>query len=312
MVDHGITEPVASRHHLAPTPPPGRPVSDLAREVGIKIRLAREGAGLSQDALAHALGYRAAMISAFEAGKRRLKVEDLAALCRALDRPPDYFLPFDEDLRRSEGGPVIDSAQVGVMLRAELQRLPDSLSEQVVGFLDHVEHRRPVGGAVPDLGHLQPSAAAAKVLQMCGVKEPPVMLRQVWERLSIPVAEWKFPDSLSALLARTQEGGYVIGVNQGHPWNRRRFSAAHEIGHAVLRHDAAYYLEVADPSAVGEPPDYRYFDERAANAFAAALLMDERWLRRDFRRFPHTATLADRYVVSEEAMSFRLMNLGLT
>ena len=137
------------------------------------------------------------------------------------------------------------------------------------------------------------------------------MLGPVCERLGISIIEWAFPDALSALIARTQGGGYVIGVNNSHARNRRRFSVAHEIGHAVLRHEAAYYLEIADQSAFGDPPGYRYLDERAANTFAASLLMDERWLRRDFKKVPFAVNLAKQYKVSEEAMSFRLMNLKL-
>ena len=70
-------------------------------------------------------------------------------------------------------------------------------------------------------------------------------------------------------------------------------------------------MEIADQSAFGDPPGYRYLDERAGNTFAASLLMDERWLRRDFKKVPFSVKLAKQYKVSEEAMSFRLLNLEL-
>lgn len=61
-----------------------------------------------------------------------------------------------------------------------------------------------------------------------------------------------------------------------------------------------------------EPPNYSYFDEREANAFAAALLMDERWVREDFAAgMRDVKELADRYAVSPAAMGFRLTNLSL-
>ena len=54
---------------------------------------------------------------------------------------------------------------------------------------------------------------------------------------------------------------------------------AHECGHAVLRHSADYFLEFTDLDPFGEARKPRYKDEREANAFSAALLMDRRWLR---------------------------------
>jgi Zn-dependent peptidase ImmA (M78 family) len=78
------------------------------------------------------------------------------------------------------------------------------------------------------------------------------------------------------------------------------------------RHEASHYLEYAVEDA-WEPPGYRYLDEREANSFAAALLMDARWLRADFAAgLRDVPGLAERYAVSQAAMGFRLINLGLT
>lgn len=61
-----------------------------------------------------------------------------------------------------------------------------------------------------------------------------------------------------------------------------------------------------------EPPSYSYYVEREANAFAAALLMDERRVREDFAAgMRGVGKLADRYGVSSEAMGFRLANIRL-
>ena len=133
----------------------------------------------------------------------------------------------------------------------------------------------------------------------------------VCEALGIPLYWEPFPDALSALAIEIADGSFVIGVNENHAPKRRRFSAAHECGHAVLRHEPSHYLDYAAEDA-GEPPGYRYLDEREANAFAAALLMDDRWLRRDFAgELRDVHALADRYAVSDAAMGFRLVNLGL-
>lgn len=280
----------------------------MARTLGARLRAAREDADLSQDELARLLGYRnPSMVSAFEAGRRRLKVEDLALICRVLDRSPEYFLPLNPPAEEGEVAPAL-----GIALRAQLQRLPhQALAQTVADFLDYVEAAAPQGSSLPDLEHLRPEAAAAKLLKECSSVGPPVKIEGITRHFDLPVVEWQFPDALSALIVQTDAPGYVIGVNKDHPRARRRFSIAHELGHAVLRHKNGHYLEFTDQSAFGEPPDYSYTDEREANAFAAALLMHAKWLRDDFGEWGNVTKLARRYQVSEEAMSFRLMNLGL-
>lgn len=285
--------------------PPGAEGLELGAELGARIRRAREEKGLSQTALGAMLGYKTSMVSAFESGARRLKVDDLAKLCMALDKEPEYFLRT-QAMREAHRRPV------GLTLRAKLAGLQNEpLTAAITGFLDGLEERPLPSSSVPDLHYLKPHGAARELLDRCRVKGPPVRLDEVSRTLRVPLIEWAFPDSLSALIVEVDEGDYVICVNASHSSNRKRFSTAHELGHAVLRHEAGYYLEFFDAS-LGEPPNFRYVDEREANDFAASLLMDERWLRDDWangRR--NVSELASRYRVSEEAMSFRLMNLGL-
>lgn len=277
----------------------------LAAELGARIRQARTERGLSQTDLGKALGYKPSMVSAFESGTRRLKVEDLAKLCVALDKEPEYFLRT-QAIREARRRPV------GLTLRAQIADLHhDRLSRAITTFLDEVERHPLPSGRVPDYHHLKPHGAARELLDSYGIKKPPVKLEELVEQLGIPLLPWKFPNSLSALIVEVADGDYVIGMNKDHPDNRRRFSIAHETGHAVLRHKAGYYLEFFD-TALGDPPNYHPGDEREANAFAAALLMDERWLREDWASGKRSASqLAHDYEVSAEAMSFRLMNIGL-
>jgi transcriptional regulator with XRE-family HTH domain len=297
--------PRAPRPTDAPFPATAAETSGV--EVGRRIRRAREERGLSQGALGDVLGYKASMVSAFENGTRRLKLEDLTKLCVALGKEPEYFLRT-QAVRQAQPEPP----QTGLTLRAQLADLHhQALTDAITAFLDNVDrHERPES-RVPDLHYLKPHGAARELLDRCGIRQPPVDLEDVVRSLGVPLIEWPFLNALSALIVDVGEGDYVIGVNQGHHPNRKRFSVAHELGHAVLRHPAGYYLEFFD-AEVGEPPNFRYADEREANGFAAALLMDERWLREGWAAGnKDVGKLARRYVVSEEAMSFRLMNVGL-
>lgn len=279
----------------------------LSDQIGARLRAAREAMGISQLDLGEMLGYAPTMISAFEKGRRRMKLEDLARACIALGKEPEFFLQT-ESMRRT--------AAVGMTMRAEVAALPhEELRDSLDAFLDQVgSDARAAPGAIPDLGHLRPEAAAREVLDIAGISEPPVQLEHICATLELPIY-WRddFPDALSAVVLTISDSSYAIAVNSHHSPKRRRFSIAHELGHAILRHEASYYLEYSlEDAGAGDPPGYRFTDEREANAFAAALLMDERWVRDDFvRGLRDVPSLARRYDVSEAAMGFRLTNLGL-
>jgi Zn-dependent peptidase ImmA (M78 family)/DNA-binding XRE family transcriptional regulator len=284
-----------------------RMLEGLSSEIGERLRDARKEAGLSQEQLGEVLDYAATMISAFETGRRRMKLEDLARVCIALDKEPGYFLRTAAVPRKQP------ETSVALKLRAELAELPSTdLRDSLGRFLDEIDREKPPESRVPSLAHLKPEAAARKVRDRCGVRAPQIEMEAVLEALEVPLYRRKFPDALSALVVDAGEERYAIAVNSRHHPHRRRFSIAHELGHAVLRHECDYYLDYWGEDA-WEPPDYRYFDEREANQFAAALLMDDRALRKDFANgIQDTHQLAERYGVSEAAMNFRLIYLGLT
>jgi Zn-dependent peptidase ImmA (M78 family)/DNA-binding transcriptional regulator YiaG len=274
----------------------------LSSQLGGRLRRAREEMQLSQKELGEALGYGPGMISAFENGQRRMKIEDLTRACIVLNRPPEYFL----------GEAALPASEpVGLSLRADLAALPsDELTNSMMELLDGIEADLPFGGSLVDLRELRPELAARETLRIAGVHEPPVKVADVCEALAVPIYKRPLPNSLSAAVMTLGEDTFAIGVNKGHPTRRQRFSVAHELGHAVLRHRASFYLEYAED--VWEPPDHSYEVEREANAFAAALLMDQRWVREDFASgIRDVDTLAKRYEVSSAAMGFRLSNLGL-
>lgn len=61
--------------------------------IGIRIKEAREAVGISQKALADAVGFESATaISLIEAGERKVRVEDLEKMAKALERDIKYFI----------------------------------------------------------------------------------------------------------------------------------------------------------------------------------------------------------------------------
>ncbi len=119
-----------------------------------------------------------------------------------------------------------------------------------------------------------------------------------------------FADEISGLLVK-KDNNPVIGVNCEHHPHRQRFTVAHELGHYIL-HGA----ETIHYDAGGEPLYFRSDSiynayEREANRFAAELLMPEHMVSRCIKAGACTVeTLAEIFDVSEDAMRYRLINLG--
>lgn len=101
----------------------------------------------------------------------------------------------------------------------------------------------------------------------------------------------------------------LIFVNGGEPETRRRFTIAHELGHWICQclegHTAPLYCRAED---IGVDPRGRAL-EREANVFAAELLMPETGVREEFAT--SAGGCAQAFGVSEEALRWRLYNLGL-
>jgi transcriptional regulator with XRE-family HTH domain len=68
----------------------------LYEEIGRRIFMAREEAGLSQEELASLLGLTQAALSNYELGKRRIHLVGLEGVARALNKPLGYFIDEPE------------------------------------------------------------------------------------------------------------------------------------------------------------------------------------------------------------------------
>ena len=159
---------------------------------------------------------------------------------------------------------------------------------------------------------------AEQLLVDAGLDTAPVPVEQVTAYLGIKVELAELGEECSGVLVRN-EGRAVIGVNQDHHPNRRRFSIAHEIAHFVLHKgdtyiDKGYLVNFRDR----ESGSGTKWEEMAANAFAAALLMPAKQVREAFKQQPFDLTedeglekLARKFKVSPQAMTYRLINLQL-
>jgi len=160
------------------------------------------------------------------------------------------------------------------------------------------------------------AGAARRLLSRLGIKEPPIRVRQVAEKLDIRVTDEDFPDKISGALIRS-DNGIHIAVNKNHPVTRQRFSIAHELGHYLMHPNSAAYYDQKHEIGVlfRAKPDAPVWDSREveANRFAAELLMPRRMVIAAIQRAgaAEASRLASQFDVSEEAMTYRLADIRI-
>jgi Zn-dependent peptidase ImmA (M78 family) len=125
---------------------------------------------------------------------------------------------------------------------------------------------------------------------------------------------------MSGLVYRRESGKAVIGVNSMHSITRQRFTIAHELAHLLLHTDEQLHVDERSPIGFRSALSSKAVDDKEieANQFAAELLMPYDLLLDEINELSEeTPTedairlLADTFVVSEQAMTFRLSGLGI-
>jgi Zn-dependent peptidase ImmA (M78 family) len=146
----------------------------------------------------------------------------------------------------------------------------------------------------------------------------PVDVEAVARRLGAEVVYGDLEDDMSGFLLRERDV-VTIAVNRLHHPNRQRFTIAHECGHLHLHGDQGDRLWVDkaystifyrnSSSGTGDK-----LAEIQANQFAAGLLMPEALLTEYVTQDLSDVDifgLAVRFQVSEQAMTLRLVSLGV-
>jgi Zn-dependent peptidase ImmA (M78 family) len=146
-------------------------------------------------------------------------------------------------------------------------------------------------------------AEARKLLSDRGITAPPVEVEAVARSLGLRVVLVRRGPGFDGQLLRER---MLIEVDEGKPFNRRRFTIAHEIGHFQLKHSPV--VCVTDDRTIADPKD---INERQANTFASEMLMAEPWVREHWPRLKNIQAMAVAFSVSEQAMFYRLEGLNL-
>ena len=273
-----------------------------AAGVGQRIRTVREALGWTQSDLAARLQRTQTAVSYWESGRRGLSLDDLMDVARILGVPSAELLP-DKPAPRP----------VSALLRAVADQVDASqLADQLEQFVLHAADlpRPDVQWRIPAAG---PRDTADALLDAASILKPPVRIHEVVNGCGVQILPWGFEEHIDGLVVEL-DGGTVIWVNESQAITRQRFTLAHELGHHLLRHADAFHLDLGGdlaPNVTGGHPGYDWRAERAANEFAANLLMPAPMVRKAAATTNDVVTLASCFEVSPAAMGFRLKALQI-
>ena len=160
---------------------------------------------------------------------------------------------------------------------------------------------------------------ARSLLRRFGIEEPKIEPEELAKGLGVLVVYQQLQGDVSGMLVRRSGEPEIIGVNEAHPSVRQRFTIAHEIGHLRLHRGRPLILDTQTRINMRNAVSSTATDheEIEANRFAAALLAPEHMVRRAARGMQFTASedlveeLAGQFGMSETAMNYRLLNLGI-
>lgn len=288
-------------------------------DLGERLRAARSGANLTQDAAATSLGMARTTLVAIERGQRSVRPEELLALARLygvsagrLTSPDAIHADLSAKFRRAEGKEASRAITESLAL---LNRLATG-AVQLERLLDRelrTDYPPPIR-INPRIVIQQAEDAANNLRVRLGVGLGPIpdLLSLLELELGLRIFFRPLPSQICGLYAYDEAIGACMLINSKHRWKRRAQTAAHETGHFVSDRSHADILEEDQV-----PPS---IEERFAKRFGPALLMPASGVRVRFEqivgaegRFDvrELILLAHQFAVATEAMCRRLEELRL-
>ena len=292
-----------------------------AQEIGRRLRLARENAGIRQDDAAQFIGMSRPTLVSIEKGMRSVRIQELQVLARHYGVSANALLrreavhtdlvPRFRRLRETEDEHKAEAIQLfNDLVRADVEL------ENVLG----IERRR---NYPPECGinegnvltlaekHAQElrdwlGLGPGPIADIFSVIELSLGIRLYQRRLSSK-------SKVAGLFTYDETVGACILLNANHPLPRRIQSAAHELGHFYGTRQTAEMLE--------EDERFLSRDERYANAFGRALLTPAESFEKSFRQLKEITgkttrrliiLLSQQYSISRQACGLRIEELGLS
>lgn len=274
-----------------------------------RIRRARMLKGYTLDQLAQCIGdITKQALSKFEKGQSAPNSTRLLQLAKALELSPEYFFRSDVvalaplEFRKLARMPKKRQDQVTERIREHLERY--IALEQC---FEHSDIDSPVTQPqmilVSTLNDAEAAAQHLRKLWQIGV-DAIANLTELLEEKGIKIALLHGPDDFDGACASTQDGMHVlIALNAERPGERMRFTAAHELGHWVMK----FPVDMSDKNI-----------EACCHRFAGAFLYPDSCVTAEFgshqrsRVHPRELEIAKQhYGLSMAAILRRLKDLAL-
>jgi Zn-dependent peptidase ImmA (M78 family)/transcriptional regulator with XRE-family HTH domain len=259
-----------------------------------RIRQARELSGLTQSELADKIGVSQGLIAHFEGSFKTAGREVIQRIAQHTRRFQRAFF-YTEPLVELPPGAVLFRAAASMTRTEEMEarRYTEIACEMACILLDHI---KPLPFALSIDSRVGPAEAARRARSLLGVlpDQPIPHLIRLIEKSGVLVlsAPMELPKREALSVRSNQVGMPVIAVFGNSTGDRVRLSAAHELGHIVLKHSSTV----------------RSIEEQQAYGFAAELLMPETAMHREMTQpvtLSSLATLKPRWRVSIQALIYR-------
>jgi Zn-dependent peptidase ImmA (M78 family)/DNA-binding XRE family transcriptional regulator len=288
-------------------------------ELGERLRSARSGVNLTQDAAAASLGMARTTLVAIEKGQRSVRPEELLAFASLygvsvgkLTSPDAIHVDLSAKFRRAEGKQASKAITQALSL---LNRLATGAVqiERLLGHALRTDYPPPVR-INPQIVAQQAEDAANNLRMRLGVGLGPIpdLISLLELELGLRIFFRPLPSQIAGLYAYDQAIGACILINANHHWKRRVQTAIHETGHFVADRSYADILEEEEVSLS--------IEERFAKRFGSAFLMPASGVRARFDQIVGSESrfdvrelilLAHQFGVASEAMCRRLEELTL-
>lgn len=296
--------------------PPHTPLSD--QEVGERLRLARETAGLTQAHAANIIDAARTTLLAIEKGQRRIRTDELQKLTHAYGTSANAILrreavqldlvPRFRKLKESKQDAVIHAGQIlNDLVSAEVEL------EEVLG-IQRVQNYPPERPLLPGNVEAQAEQDAQELRDWLGLGPGPLadLMTVLDLHMGVRVYSRPLDSKVSGLFAFDKAVGACMLLNANHPRTRLQQTLVHELAHFISTR--------REPEVLTESVTRISREERYANCFARCFLTPARAVRQQFARITegqshltrrHVILLAHAFGVSREAMVRRLEELDL-
>lgn len=246
-------------------------------KLAARLKEARAASGLTQEAVAAALGMPRTAVAQFEGANRGVSTLELAKLADLYRRPIASF--FDEAAASKEEDILValfraaESVNDHPEWQAEIARYVSICREgvQLEQCLDRPPQASPPTYQMPHPDKVmeaveQGSFVSEQERRRLGLGHNPIPdMSDLIKTQSIWASGAKLPDQMSGMFLRHSSIGLCILVNYDHGRARKRFSYAHEYAHSLLDRE--------NPATVSLEQNRADLSEVRANAFAASFLL---------------------------------------